>query len=382
MIRGDVRWQFFRCGPSVIAPCSTRFFNGEIRPGHVPAPAHLPTGQYGVFTGDIWVNMQSNESGLETPRMIGVHESMQQLHEQVRRIAGYPVTVLIHGESGTGKELVAQSLHALSPRADNPMIPVDCSTLRDTLFESQLFGHVRGAFTNAERETLGFIRAADGGTLFLDEIGELPLDVQAKLLRCVQEGQVIPLGGIKPVKVDVRIIAATHRNLQDMVADGLFRADLYHRLNQTQLYVPPLRERLEDLWPLCEHFLQQIADQFQEPRRHLSDGAFELLAGYHWPGNVRELGNVLTDACLKTHDSTIYPYDLPSLVQEACAVDDTGSNGQGIWDLELMTRHLVERALLEANGCQSRAARLINVERRRFGRMVKRFQLNHLTRRR
>jgi len=181
-------------------------------------------------------------SGSSAPRLLGDTAPLRRLNELIGVVAARACTVLVHGESGTGKEMTARCIHAQSPRAAKPFIAVDCTTLRDTLFESQLFGHMRGAFTGAEQPTLGFFRAADGGTLFLDEIGELPLHIQAKLLRCIQEGAVVPLGSVHPIAVNVRIVAATHRDLENMVRSGAFREDLYYRLNVVRLEVPPLRK--------------------------------------------------------------------------------------------------------------------------------------------
>src|SRR5262245_47953504 len=203
-------------------------------------------------------------------RLIGNSDAMQRLRRLIEALGGRDCTVLIQGESGTGKELAAREIHQRSARRAGPFVPVDCTTLRDTLFESQLFGHVRGAFTGADKPTLGFFRSADLGTLFLDEIGELPLHIQAKLLRCIQEGEVVPLGAVTPIKVNVRIIAATHRELAAMVREGTFRADLYYRLNVASLNVPPLRMRKEDIALLTRHTLDDLARIYQEPGKTLA----------------------------------------------------------------------------------------------------------------
>ena len=216
--------------------------------------------------------------------LIGQSSAAARLRSLIGGVAQRACTVIIHGESGTGKELVAREIHAASARSDGPFVPVDCTTLRDTLFESQLFGHVKGAFTGAERATLGFFRAADGGTLFLDEIGEMALPVQAKLLRCVQDRAVVPLGGVDPIPVNIRIVAATHRNLKAMVRRGEFREDLYFRLNVVRINVPPLRERREDIAALAEHFLEYFARIYEEPSRALSPEAIRALELHDWAG--------------------------------------------------------------------------------------------------
>src|SRR5947207_10150656 len=228
--------------------------------------------------------------------LIGQSDPMLRLRRLIDALAARDCTALIHGESGTGKELTAREIHDRSARCDGPFVPVDCTTLRDTLFESQLFGHVRGAFTGADRPTLGFFRSADRGTLFLDEIGELPLHIQAKLLRCIQEGEVVPLGAVTPIKVNVRIVAATHRDLATMMRDGTFRADLFYRLHVACLSVPPLRQRKEDIALLARHTLADLARIYQEPEKTLSLTAMNLMHEYDWPGNVRELTNALEHA--------------------------------------------------------------------------------------
>src|SRR3954471_3938285 len=218
-----------------------------------------------------------------SPRLIGDSEPMRRLSAQIDALGRRHCTVLLQGESGTGKELAAQSIHARSGRAGGPFVPVDCTTLRDTLFESQLFGHVRGAFTGADRSTLGFFRTADRGTLFLDEIGELEPAVQAKLLRCIQDSAVVPLGGVAPIGVDVRIVAATHRDLGAMMKSGSFRQDLYYRLNVACVHVPALRERREDVPMLARHALAELARLYEEPPRSLSRDALAALCAYDWP---------------------------------------------------------------------------------------------------
>ncbi|HEX5471368.1 MAG TPA: sigma-54 dependent transcriptional regulator, partial [Lacipirellulaceae bacterium] len=235
------------------------------------------------------------------------------LRSQIELIAPRSATVLIEGETGVGKEVTARQIHSLSPRAARPFVPVDCTAFSADLMESQLFGHVKGAFTGAVAATLGFVRCADGGTLFLDEIGELPLAVQAKLLRCIQERTVVPVGGVEPISIDLRIIAATHRDLSAMVREGRFRQDLYFRLNVVRLAIQPLRHRPEEILPLARCFLQDVAVAYNEPVKSLSSAAEQTLFQYDWPGNVRELRNAIERAFLYCVDRTI---DLPHLPSE------------------------------------------------------------------
>src|SRR4051812_32891609 len=239
------------------------------------------------------------------------------LQSQIERIAPRPATVLIEGETGAGKEVAARQIHNLSPRAANPFVPVDCTVFSTELMESQLFGHVKGAFTGAIAAALGFVRCADGGTLFLDEIGELPLAVQAKLLRCIQERTVVPVGGVEPIPVDLRIIAATHRDLAAMVREGRFRQDLYFRLNVVRLTIQPLRERGGEILPLAHHFVDDIATAYDEPMKTLSSAAEAALVRYDWPGNVRELRNAIERAFLFCADRTIDVIHLPEEVRAA-----------------------------------------------------------------
>src|SRR6476659_7551043 len=250
------------------------------------------SGQNGPASHTTW-----NDDGASASAPRPVH-SVADFHSQVELIAPRSATVLIEGETGVGKEVAARRIHALSPRAGQSFVPVDCTVFSTELMESQLFGHVKGAFTGAVAAALGFVRCADRGTLFLDEIGELPLAVQAKLLRCIQERTVVPVGGVEPIPVDLRIIAATHRDLAAMVREGRFRQDLYFRLNVVRLKIPPLRERRDEILPLARHFVDDIACAYDEPLKVLSPSAEDALIRYEWPGNVRELRNAIERAFL------------------------------------------------------------------------------------
>ena len=231
-----------------------------------------------------------------TERLVGDSAPMIDLKRAAQGIAVRQSTVMILGETGTGKEMLARYIHENSLRVNKPFIPVDCSSLSDTLFESELFGHVKGAFTGAMRDSLGFIRAADGGTLFLDEIGELTLPLQSKLLRVLQEKVVVPVGDTVPRPVDIRVLTATNRDLDVMVREGSFRQDLFFRLNVVILKTPSLRERPQDILPLAQHFLGVQSALYNETLKKLSGSVAEVLQGYAWPGNVRELANVMEHA--------------------------------------------------------------------------------------
>ena len=223
--------------------------------------------------------------------VIACSAEMQSVVARARHVAGLTITVLITGETGTGKEMVARLVHAASPRAGKPFVPFNCTSVPRDLMDSQLFGHRRGAFTGATADHPGVVRAAAGGTLCLDEIGDLSLDVQPKLLRFLEQSEIQPLGETQPQKVDVRIVATTNRNLDQLVADGAFRSDLFYRLNVVPLHLPPLRERREEVPPLAEHFLDRAAREFKKDRLHLAEETMEYLVLYRWPGNVRQLAN-------------------------------------------------------------------------------------------
>ena len=242
-------------------------------------------------------------------RLAGKSPAMQRIFKVIRQLSDSEATVLVHGESGVGKELLAQAIHHNSPRREQKFIPVDCGSLPETLIESELFGHLKGAFTDAYRDVKGLFREANRGTIFLDEVGELPLSVQSKLLRVLQEREVRPLGATTAVPIDVRVIAASKRDLKDMVQQGEFREDLFYRLNVVCLELPPLRQRLEDIPLLVEHFLE---DYCQKTGQHFSftPEAFQALMKYQWPGNVRELQNCVEQALALANHKEIRPEDL------------------------------------------------------------------------
>ncbi|MBD0320664.1 MAG: sigma-54-dependent Fis family transcriptional regulator [Gemmatimonadetes bacterium] len=251
------------------------------------------------------------ELGGALPGLVGHSPALRQVQGVVRRAAPTDATVLITGESGTGKEVVARALHEASRRARGPFVAINCSALPGELIESELFGHLRGAFTGADRDREGLFEAAGGGTLFLDEIGDLAAPAQAKLLRALEERQVTRVGGTRPVPVDVRVVAATHRPLERMAAEGAFREDLLYRLRVIGVHLPPLRERREDISAIATHFLAHFAERHARPVRALSERARRILLAYDWPGNVRELRNAVERAVVMAEGDTIEPADLP-----------------------------------------------------------------------
>ncbi|MGE4417311.1 MAG: sigma-54-dependent transcriptional regulator, partial [Marinobacterium sp.] len=260
----------------------------------------------------------------EQTRIIGSCKSMQELYRRIGKVARTDATVLILGESGTGKELAARAIHEQSNRANRPMVCVNCAAIPETLIESELFGHEKGAFTGATSGRSGLIEAADGGTLFLDEIGELPLEAQARLLRFLQEGEIRRVGAVQPLKVDVRLIAATHRDLKTRARSGQFREDLYYRLYVMELRMPPLRAREDDILELAEAFLSKQAEKMGCESLNFSHEALELLRSYHWPGNVRELENAIERAVILADGRQITP-DLLGLELEQQSLADIES---------------------------------------------------------
>ncbi|MDO3381956.1 sigma-54-dependent transcriptional regulator [Gilvimarinus algae] len=254
--------------------------------------------------------------------MIGSSEVMKKLYSRIAKVAPTDATVLVHGETGTGKELVARSLHEQSRRHKELMISVNCAAIPETLIESELFGHEKGAFTGAASTREGLVAAADGGTLFLDEIGELPLEAQARLLRVLQEGEVRPLGSVESRKVDVRLVAATHRDLRSLAQEGKFREDLYFRINVVQLELPPLRDRGRDILILAESLLERYCQQFNKPGLKLSPEAIQAITTYTWPGNVRELENAMQRAVILCEDEREISHDLLAIDLDLVRLDD------------------------------------------------------------
>src|ERR671927_124718 len=255
----------------------------------------------------------------ERTGIIGESAAIQEVLVKIEQMAPVSSTVLIQGESGTGKELVAKALHDLSPRHAEAFITVNCAALPETLLESELFGHEKGAFTGAAERRLGRFELADGGTIFLDEVGEIPPSTQVKLLRVLEEREVTRLGGTQPIEVDVRVVAATNRPLREHVEEGTFRADLYYRLNVLRIYLPPLRERPEDIPILVRRFIREFSEQHDRPFHGISAEAMQLLVDYPWPGNVRELRNLIESMVVLAPGHEIQPEDLPRPIREGAA---------------------------------------------------------------
>jgi DNA-binding NtrC family response regulator len=305
-------------------------------------------------------------------RFIGTSAAFNSIIDMISAIAARRCPVIVVGETGAGKEMVARQIHLAGERANKVFVPVDCTTLTGQLFESQLFGHTKGAFTGAVDHTLGFFRAADGGTIFLDEISEIPLELQAKLLRVLQENRVTPLGSVKSYPVDVRVICATNRDLKELVKEKAFRADLYYRLNVVTLEVPPLRQRKEDILLLAEYFLENQSQFYNEPPKHLSRSARELLLKYHWPGNVRELANAMERAYVLTIGEEIRPAALPV---ELIIADSTQYPQHELPTLDDVKRKIVTRTLEYTQGRKIAAARILGIERRSLNRLIEKLHI-------
>ncbi|MBW1981379.1 MAG: sigma-54-dependent Fis family transcriptional regulator [Deltaproteobacteria bacterium] len=296
--------------------------------------------------------------------MIGRSAAMQEIFATIERIAAYKSTVLITGESGTGKELIARAIHYNSPRARQPLVTVNCGAIPETLLESELFGHCKGAFTDAASNKLGLFAEADGGSIFLDEIGELPLALQVKLLRVLQEGEFKRLGDTRTMKVDTRVIAATTKNLALEVSEGRFRDDLYYRINVLQICVPPLRDRRLDIPLLANHFIDKTRERLGCEARELSPQVMRTLQQYPWPGNVRELENVIERAMIMAQGKRIEVDDLPPEI-----VNSKGTEFQPQEEADLsikaasrlLEKNLIQRALEKTGGNRTQAARLLEI---------------------
>jgi DNA-binding NtrC family response regulator len=316
---------------------------------------------------------------LEFAGMIGRGPMMQELFGMIRRLAPHVRTALITGETGTGKDLVARALHRTGPRRDRRVVTVNCSAVVETLFESELFGHVRGAFTGATDHKPGLFELADGGTLFLDEIGELPLAVQAKLLRVLELGEVHRVGSLDPRRVSVHVLAATNRDLRAEVAAGRFRSDLYYRLNIVEVKLPALRERREDIPYLTAAFVRELAERLQKPLLGLTPGAERILTSATWDGNVRELRNVIERACILCDGEFITERELamsmPAAPRTVAAVAAGAPSESAPELLVTVEREHVQRALVRAGGNKKAAARMLGLSRRALYRRLERLDL-------
>ena len=307
--------------------------------------------------------------GYRLESIVGGSEAMAEVLRQVRKVAPLKTTVLLAGESGTGKELVARAIHELSPRSSLPFVAVNCGAIPGELMESELFGHVKGAFTDATRNKKGLFAEADGGTLFLDEVGELPAGLQVKLLRVLQEGEYTTVGGRTPIRTDVRIIAATHRELKAQIQQGLFREDLYYRLNVVGIRLPPLRERSGDITALARHFLAKHSRLRADiPAAGFSAEALEALEAYRWPGNVRELEHAVERALVLSEGPEIREQDLPDEVRAPGAAPPPGLALDGSLSIKRTIRaveeQLIRTALEQTGGNRTRAAEILEISYR------------------
>lgn len=310
--------------------------------------------------------------------ILGKSPAILKLLDRIERVAPRETTVLILGESGTGKELTARLIHSGSPRAEGPFVAINCAAIAESLLESELLGHEKGAFTGAAGLKPGKIETAEGGTLFLDEVGELAMTLQAKLLRVLQQREFERVGGTKTIQVDIRIVAATNRDLAQRVKEGVFRQDLYHRLNVVALRTPPLRERREDIADLAAHFLDHFGAQCNRPGLRFSDEALRCLEAYEWPGNVRELENAVEHAVVLGNGPLVLPSDLPESILEAAPAEDLGEFQSSVQDAK---RESIIRAYQKAGGDYKGAAKLLGLHPNYLLRLVRNLGLREAVKR-
>jgi Nif-specific regulatory protein len=314
-------------------------------------------------------------TSLRPPNMIGNSNAMRSVYLHIEQVAGSATTVLIRGESGVGKELVARALHEQSPRKGRAFVKFNCAALPESIIESELFGHEKGAFTGAIAMRKGRFETAEGGTIFLDEIGDISLTTQIKLLRVLQEKEFERVGSQTPIRSNVRIITATSRNLEEMIETGKFRSDLYYRLNVFPIYVPPLRERKADILLLADYFVEKYAKQNQKTVRRISTAAIDLLASYHWPGNVRELENCIERAVLLCPDKVIEAHHLPPTLQKKDP-SEKSSGGTLESAVAALEYEMVVAELKASDGNMAAAARNLGLTERQIGLRVKRFNID------
>ncbi|MFB6343676.1 sigma 54-interacting transcriptional regulator [Saccharicrinis sp. FJH62] len=307
--------------------------------------------------------------------MIGNSSKMQDVYSLIDMVSPTNSSVLIRGESGCGKELVADAIHRVSQRKEKPFIKVNCSALPDSLIESELFGHEKGAFTGAEKQRKGRFEMADGGTIFLDEIGDIPLTTQVKILRILQEKEFERLGGTETIKVNVRIICATNKNLEQAILEGTFREDLFYRINVFPLFLPSLRDRRNDIPPLVDHFISKFNKVNKTSIKRITTSAINMLMVYSWPGNVRELENVIERACILTTDNVIHSYNLPPTLQTA-ASSDTQSKGGLSYVVEKIEKQLIIDALIATKGNIAKAATELLITERMLGSRIQKYKLD------
>lgn len=320
-------------------------------------------------------------------RLLGKSPKMQALFEFLQNIASTDTNILIQGESGTGKELVAQIMHRNGPKRDKPFVVINCVTMAETLLESELFGYVKGAFTGAMGDKKGLFEVADSGTVFLDEIGDMPLSTQVKLLRVLQEGEIRPLGSVETKKIDVRIIAATNRDLTRLIREGTFREDLFYRLNVIHIDIPPLRDRREDVSQLAYHFMKKYSEKTNRVVTKISLDALQTLQNYDWPGNVRELENTIERAVVLTTDDCIRARNLPSkLLSHSFYKKPAQDDDLAVFNykdakkraLNVFNRSYIMALLERTKGNISQAAEYAGMDRSNFKKILKKYQIEYL----
>jgi len=315
----------------------------------------------------------------EEDLIVGTSAQMQEIYKMIGQVAGKDVTVLLRGESGTGKELVARAIYQHSKRSDQPFVVVNCAAIPETLLESELFGYEKGAFTGAEERRIGKFEQSNGGTMFLDEIGDMSLSTQTKILRVIQDGEFTRLGGKEPIRVDVRLIAATNKNLEAAIQEGKFREDLYYRLNVISIYLPPLRERKEDIPALVKYFVEKFSRELGRDVRAIDEAALHKLVRYDWPGNVRELENCIKRAVVLSKGDLLTPEDVQIQVTERKdrgrreglsleemldqVLDLASVTEDGSEIIPLVERVLILKALQKTGGNQVQTARLLGISR-------------------
>ena len=322
--------------------------------------------------------IQKIEGDYKFHKMVTRSKAMKSLFQLAGKAAQHKTTVLILGDSGTGKELIARGIHYSSERADKALVPVNCGGIPESLLESELFGHKKGAFTGADRDKKGLFQEADGGTIFLDEIGELPLSLQVKLLRVLQENEVRPIGDSKSTKIDVRVLAATAKDLEEEVGKGTFRQDLYYRLNVMTIKLPPLNERTEDIPLLCNRFIAKFNQSLEKNISGLAPEAMSRMLEYAWPGNVRELENSIERAMVVSEDSLLLPEHFPAEI-----INNNGSTSPDLFDgfslkeaQKSLEKKLITRALEETAGNRTRAAKLLEISHPSLLTKIKAYNIN------
>jgi len=308
----------------------------------------------------------------QIPFIVGQSEAMQHIQKTIKQVASSDTNVLILGESGTGKELVAKAIHHLSPRAERRFVAFNCGSFTEELMANELFGHEKGAFTGATKDKAGLVEVADGGTVFLDEIGDMPLSMQVKLLRVIQEREFLRVGGVDPIPVDVRFIGATHRDLKEDVEKGYFRQDLYYRLNVITIHLPPLIDRDGDIPLLAHHFLAQKSQSMKKDIDEIDREAMDLLCQYSWPGNVRELENIIERAVALENGPAIRVNDLPEYIRNL-SIETYRHTSSSVPTLEEQEKHYIKWVLEKSGGNKTKAAKIMGIDRVSLWRKLKRY---------